>query len=142
MVSIVLHQISKYLLWEGVLYQISGSQVQHMMKNWTKSDQSFCKYEGSKRSKINENNSLCIIPDYQPSINDCQPSVVIISPHCTWAGNGNLGLLIIDGGLLIKYNTIMKYTHISHNDQLLLGVIIVFKLLKHTGNSLFIVFEI
>ncbi len=32
-----------------------GNQVQHAIKNWIQSDLRFCKNEGSKRSKINEN---------------------------------------------------------------------------------------
>ncbi len=39
---------------EGVLHHIFVSRVQHLKKNWTQSDQSFCENEGSKRSKINQ----------------------------------------------------------------------------------------
>ncbi len=39
----------------GVLHQIFGNQVQHVLKNGTQSDLKFCKNEeSSKRSKINE----------------------------------------------------------------------------------------
>ncbi len=39
----------------GVLHKRFGCQVQHTIKeNWTQSNLKFCKYEGSKGSKINE----------------------------------------------------------------------------------------
>ncbi len=39
---------------ERELHQIFGNWVQHTIKNWTQSDVTFCKNEGSKRSKINK----------------------------------------------------------------------------------------
>ncbi len=36
----------------GLLHQSVDSQVQNMITNWTQSDLSLCKNEGSKRSKI------------------------------------------------------------------------------------------
>ncbi len=40
-----------------VLYQIfsMSTEVQHAIKRWTQLDVRFCKNEGSKRSKTNEN---------------------------------------------------------------------------------------
>ncbi len=38
----------------GVLHQIFGRKVRHMIKKWTQSDLKFCKNEGSIRSKTNE----------------------------------------------------------------------------------------
>ncbi len=37
----------------GVLHQIFGKRVQHIIQNWTESDLRFRKNEGSKRFKIN-----------------------------------------------------------------------------------------
>ncbi len=39
---------------EGVLDQIFGREVRHMIRKWTQSDLKFCKNEGSIRSKTNE----------------------------------------------------------------------------------------
>ncbi len=38
----------------GVLHQIFGREVRHMINKWTQSDLKFCKNEGSIRSKTNE----------------------------------------------------------------------------------------
>ncbi len=38
----------------GVLHQIFGREVWHMIRKWTQSDLKFCKNEGSIRSKTNE----------------------------------------------------------------------------------------
>ncbi len=39
---------------EGVLHQIFSTRVQHTKKEWTQSDISFCKNEGSKKLKLME----------------------------------------------------------------------------------------
>ncbi len=41
----------------GVLHQMFGREVQHVIKKWTQSDLKFCKNEGSTRSKTNEKGS-------------------------------------------------------------------------------------
>ncbi len=51
--------------------------------------------------------ALCLIK--QPSINDKQPSAVIISPHFTQADNDCLRLIIIGVELLIKYNALKNH---------------------------------
>ncbi len=41
----------KGLGWGGVLHQMFGREVRHVIKKWTQSDLKFCKNEGSIRSK-------------------------------------------------------------------------------------------
>ncbi len=38
----------------AVLHQIFGREVRHAIKKWTQSDLTFCRNEGSMRSKTNE----------------------------------------------------------------------------------------
>ncbi len=56
-----------YVPGEGVLHQMFGSQVPHMIKYWTQSYLKFCKNELSKRSKINQKGGHWI--EYQETIN-------------------------------------------------------------------------
>ncbi len=55
----------------------------------------------------------------QPSINDSQPLAVIIGPRFAQADNDCLRLLIIDVGLLIKYNALTNHVIVIISGKLI-----------------------